>query len=139
MGSTWHSGWKTMRYEIRIDSSRGLCRVRFTGAVEPSELEAFRADFRAALDATPAMPTLYDLRQASLDRATASQMRQLGAVNASLSEWRGASRLALLVGDDLSFGLMRMYEVLGASPNLRIQVFRDEREAEEWAADGSAP
>ena len=58
----------------------------------------------------------------------------------SLAMWldSGKARLAIVASDDLNFGVARMHEVLGASPNLEIAVFRDLSAAEEWALGGGS-
>ncbi len=44
--------------------------------------------------------------------------------------------MALVVSDDFSFGVARMHQVLGESPNLEVSVFRDLSTAEGWALRG---
>lgn len=59
-------------------------------------------------------------------------MSALRYANERLAEHRGNARLAVLVGDDLHYGIIRTYEALGVTPNLELRVFRDEGEATDW-------
>ncbi len=46
--------------------------------------------------------------------------------------WRGPARVALLATDDLSFGLLRVFEAFRSSDGYEIRVFRDEEAALAW-------
>lgn len=46
--------------------------------------------------------------------------------------WPGPARVALLATDDLSFGLLRVFEAFRSSDGYEIRVFRDEEKALAW-------
>ena len=46
--------------------------------------------------------------------------------------WPGAARVAFLAEDDLTFGLLRMFEAFREQENYQTKAFRDEEEAREW-------
>ena len=71
----------------------------------------------------------YDFRKSQLDLST-EEMRTLAAKTKQLSQ--GYSKVALLAGSDLSYGLSRMFEVLREQDYSDIYVFRDEDKAMEW-------
>jgi hypothetical protein len=121
-----------MEYEITLDRTRHRCRVRVTGPLDVSKYESAIEELIDALGDAPNTPTLYDIREADLRHLNADDMRALRLANERLSDRRGAARLAVVVANDVHFGLVRMYEALGATPNLDLRVFRDKDQAERW-------
>ncbi|MFQ5350627.1 MAG: hypothetical protein ACE5EG_09320, partial [Thermoanaerobaculia bacterium] len=51
--------------------------------------------------------------------------------------WPSAARVAYLAADDLTFGLLRMFEVFREQENYQTRVFREEQEALEWLQEWS--
>ena len=49
--------------------------------------------------------------------------------------WPGAARVAYVAEDDLTFGLVRMFEVFREQENYQTKVFRDEQAARTWLLD----
>ena len=49
--------------------------------------------------------------------------------------WPGAARVAYVAEDDLTFGLVRMFEVFREQENYQTKVFRDEPSARTWLLD----
>jgi hypothetical protein len=121
-----------MLVDVSIDAELGVCSVRVTGRFELSQRRSAMHAILERLGADPDMPTLYDLRGSDFTHLSAEDMALLRDQNRQLAGRRGDTRLALLVADDLSYGLCRMYAALGVSSNLEVDVFRDEREALRW-------
>ena len=48
------------------------------------------------------------------------------------THWPSASRVAYVAADDLSFGLLRMFEVYREQENYETRVFREEQGARDW-------
>ncbi len=76
---------------------------------------------------------VFDLREAEGD-FVAEEMKILAEKCRNLDQ--EYSRIALLGSDDLSFGLMRMYQVLREQKNTDISVFRNKNKALEWVQSG---
>lgn len=126
-----------MNLTIEFNKSRGYGHVRVVGAFDPSEYEAGvetvlnHADFRCG------MPLVFDLREAVLEHLRGETFRTFASVNERLAPRRGNARSAILISGELHFGIMRQYAVLGATPNLENNIFRDLDEAVDWACASS--
>ena len=75
---------------------------------------------------------LYDLRECVL-KADSAQLKVLA--NQATRYNLEPSKVALLVLDDLSFGLSRMYEAIRSADNIELNVFKMESAAIDWLTD----
>ena len=77
---------------------------------------------------------LWDFRDADLSKITPNNMEQIIKISKSNAHLRENGRTALVVYQDLSFGLSRMYEILSELSEHSIPhcVFRDMGEAIKW-------
>jgi len=119
-------------FDIAWDDSVGIARVRVTGVYD---LESVDRVSEALLDLpgfTPGTGVLYDVRGIDPGNVDAQQMRMLGKRNEARADRRGSGKMAVLVSNDVTFGLARMYSVLGVPPNVDMRPFRDSSEAEAW-------
>lgn len=128
-----------MRFETHIDSANRIARIRITGAFDVSRFSAIVTDIMEHPDFIPGMPAVWDMREAELGHVTEQEMRSIGDQSQHLAERRGNARAALVVSDDFRFGMARMTQVLGKSPNLEMAIFRDLVSAEDWATESSEP
>lgn len=93
------------------------------------------SDIKQALDQTRDesgynhLSRLWDFRKASFD-FSAEELEEIASY-ASAADL-DPSRVAMLVGQDLSFGVSRMYEAYRSSPMTDVKVFREEGEAIDW-------
>jgi hypothetical protein len=116
--------------EHRID--RGVLVLVFQGETSDAEIENLLD--RLATAAAPPRPwhLLLDVRgSSSLSRRSPERIRAL----VEIMERRGeayAWRLAVLVGEDVQFGLTRMASAFADPHQLDIRAFRDEQEARSW-------
>ncbi|UCG50517.1 MAG: hypothetical protein JSW58_09920 [Candidatus Latescibacterota bacterium] len=84
-------------------------------------------------DAQPNMNALWDLRDADVSSFSSPAVERLAEFVSTQWGTGGKSRAALVVLQDLAFGLSRMYEILlGGRTSSDVQVFRDYAEALEW-------
>ncbi len=120
-----------------IDSETELRTHVITGELTPEDLiatfeEAFsRDDFQVGSHA------LWDFRGATGKDLLAGNVRSL--VDAVVKHRSGdeGTRIAVVVARNLDFGLARMYQqMLEASTEVKVMVFRDRDEAEIWAKGG---
>lgn len=72
---------------------------------------------------------LWDFRESQVAFSTA-ELVKIAELNSQLG--RSYHKTAILVGNDLAFGLSRMYQVFREADNTHISVFRDESEALRW-------
>lgn len=123
---------------MHVNEAEGYGRIVVAGVVEPDEYDAAVRRVLAHPRFQPGMPLVFDLRAADLSRLSAEAFRGFAVTNQDFAGRRGRARSALLVADDLQFGLLRMYEVLGATQNLENRVFRDLADAIAWARGDAA-
>jgi len=123
-----------MKIDIDLEESHGFCRVKVVGKFDLSEYAPSINRVVDAMGDTPDMPALYDLRETDMAHIGTSEIRAMGSAHRGIANRRGTARVAVLVGDDLTYGLARMYEALGMPPKLQMQVFRNVDEAEAWVS-----
>jgi len=116
-----------------IDSATGLRTHVATGALTPDELDAeLRATYRRP-DFRPEANSLFDAREAQLDAFAGAEVRHIVE---TVLKYRGAppgTRTAIIVGQDLGFGLARMFEQqFEAKEPSDVMVFRDMDAATAW-------
>jgi len=130
---------KSMQVEVSIDRGLNLAVIRITGNLLLGEVTRHAMAFVERPDVVPGMPAIFDLREADFSSFGATDSRSLAEVNRRLATRRGSARVAFLVQSDLGYGVLRMHEVLGQSPNLQVRVFRDLMEAQHWVLGPFAP
>ena len=95
-------------------------------------------DIKKALDKTrdksgySNLSRLWDFRKTAFD-FSAEELEEI-ASHASSAD-HDPSRVAILVSQDLSFGVSRMYEVYRKNTLTDVNVFRDEPEAIAWLVE----
>jgi len=122
-----------LTFEIEVDKSGRFCLVRLRGRMDISEYESAMHAFQEHPGVVPGMATVYDLREAQMGHLNADDFRTMSVYNEKNAARRGPARIAIVVPDAVHYGLARMYQVLGATPNLDTQVFTDHEKAVQWA------
>lgn len=122
-----------MPVSYRIDSPNGIVWTKVTGVLTDEQLlrhkEALLADpaFRAG------MKEISDVRDVERLDVTREGIRRFASFDAVHSSHLSAHEIALLVSDDLTFGLGRMYGALTEGNIGGVKVFRCESEVRSWA------
>ncbi len=94
-----------------------------------------KSDLKGVLDAITVDGTimhsrrLWDLRECDLNLPS-NELMELASIARSRDPDSG--RGAILVGKDLTFGLLRIYKAFRESESNDVMVFRDEDEAIDW-------
>lgn len=97
-------------------------------------LEAYERLYRGP-DWRPGYSELADLRRCDMRQVTADGLRRLSRLaQSAVGDAAVSFRTAVVVEDDLPFGLARMYGTFADTLAEDVQVFRDEGEAIEWLA-----
>lgn len=109
-----------------------------TGIISTGEIMKHLRNFYSSPDYSPAMNSLWDLRDADFSEVKPHEIRTLMEMVKGHWGQNGSARSALLVTKDLDFGLARMYEMLmdGGTAG-SVMVFRDHDEAVEWLEEKS--
>ena len=126
-----------MAITTTIDSVTGLRTHVVTGELTAQDLiETIESAFNRD-DFEPGSDALWDFRGATGRDLTAKEVRSIVDAVKSRRAKDTRTRVAVVVARDLDFGLARMYQqMLEASTMVRVTVFRDRDEAEEWLARG---
>ena len=76
--------------------------------------------------------TLWDLRKLDFSYIDAEFERRIIFVRKTMNKERGSAKPAFVVESDLSFGLMRMYQILFEGLSQDLHVFRTIEDAKAW-------
>ncbi|MGD9098461.1 MAG: hypothetical protein PVF97_10270 [Desulfobacterales bacterium] len=118
-----------------IDHTHGLIFATTGPVVSDHDWLWLQAALRSLADSGLAFDHLVDLRPVEDCRLSPNVIR-LSAKKPALAP---DSRQAFVAGDNLTYGMCRMYEILSASRSLKIEVFRDMRSAQEWLGLAAPP
>ncbi|MEM1415737.1 MAG: STAS/SEC14 domain-containing protein [Myxococcota bacterium] len=110
---------------------RGFARVRAAGALTPEKALAIFRNLYGHDDHEPGMDVLYDLREADLSRLQADEMKVMFS---RLGELPPADRAAIVVREDVDYGVMRMWFVFSSTNAGERKIFREVEAAERWLA-----
>jgi len=84
-------------------------------------------------DFNPEMNTLWDLRDADVSSFPSEQVQHIQSFVSQYWGKSGKSQSALIVSEDVAYGLSRMYEIMSEGKTAsKIMVFRDYEEALKW-------
>lgn len=122
-----------MNIETRIDEGRHLREQKIKGAIDVPGLQTLLGNFYQSEAYDPSMDSLWDLTEADFREVKTEEIRALAEMVSKHWGSDARSRAALVVSQDLGFGLARMYEILLSaldSPN--VMVFRSIEEARDW-------
>lgn len=120
-----------MSFEVSWDAGDELIRARIEGAVTLAELADSLRTFIASGAHRPDASSLWDLRAFDFARLDRRFTEAMVSMRRDAPE-RGSARIALLVSDDLGFGMMRMYALMSDDLPQQVDVFRDEAAAVGW-------
>lgn len=118
-----------MPYTLRIDARLGLALVRASGTVTVEEFTAYRRDLASHPEFREGMHLLVDLSDARFE-PSAAQVRRL----ANAGPFSEGSKQAVVVADDLHFGLARMWSMRREGERGSLRPFRTVGEACAWLA-----
>ena len=123
---------------FNIDTAVGLVRVVVSGPFSIQDHAGLtkriieHPDFRANMD------FLIDARSLDMNQTRAQDIRATGEHLATVRGRMGHGKLAWVAGDNVGFGLARMFEIMHESGRLmQMVVFRDAEEAERWVMGGA--
>ena len=122
-----------MPMSYTIDSDAGVISITGEGLLTDSEMidcvDALRHD--PAL--RPEMNTLSDMRRIEVGFTSAGVEKMVEVMRAT-EDRRGAAKAAIVVSEDVAFGMARMFESIadfsGVHPEFRV--FRDIQSAVDW-------
>jgi hypothetical protein len=119
--------------EFEFDAERRLFRVTLVGQVDSRHCVELIAAMLAHPDFKPGTPAIWNAQNADLSGISYEDISQMRAFQEGHAGVRGQARIALVAGNDMSFGVGRMAAQINDLPHLEINVFRDLPAAEHWA------
>ena len=120
-----------MSAKFDINVKQGILYVRATGEPTADEIIQVLKKLQDGSSYTHKL-RLWDYRNADFKL----EKGELERVSHQASKADGKpGKVAMLVNQDLAFGLARMYEVYRESSFTRVEVFRDESKAVAWLLD----
>jgi hypothetical protein len=121
-------GAHDMPVSYRIDHERRVVLARADGRVAPEDFSEFLDALAGDAGFDPEIDLLFDLRGISGDWPPTSVVRHF----VEHPIFAGSARKAYVASGDLTFGLVRMFEMMRADPAGNIRAFRDMDEARAW-------
>jgi len=117
----------------QIEQPQQLTIITGTGELSYDEVLNTIRSFYAE---SPTLNVLCDLRQASAERISSSQVNQIAELIQKLKRVRKGGRTAIVSSRDVTFGVARMLEALINIPNddfaYELRVFRKINDANRW-------
>lgn len=111
-----------------IDPEQKLVTSRIWGIVTNDEVDEHNRQLRNDPLFDPTYRQLADMTGVTRNTVTTTNVQQ----TARDQYFSPGARRALLVADDTTFGLCRMYETYAESTGQILTVFRDRKQAEDW-------
>lgn len=121
-----------MPISYRIDVERGLVLTTASGTLTDDDILQLKDRLVRDPDFTPGMKELSDIRNIDALDVTPAGIRAMVQQDGKDSERITFQRLALVLSDDVAFGMARMYQTLTGSRMANVGVFRDIEQAKAW-------
>ena len=119
------------------DTEQKILVVTVQGKVTVAELAEVGEKISTSTTYPPNVDTLWDLRKADIGIFNKQMQQRLILLREQLRN-RGRARLAMVVEDDLGFGLLRMYTTYSEHLPQFIKVFKNYAEAQAWLRAGQS-
>lgn len=118
---------------MNVDRSGSFTRVTAEGLLSREALEETISALMGNGRAAPHVDLLWDLRAARLNEINGTDVRRLAALVSAKGRHCRGCKAAILVADDVGFGIGRMWELLTEDDlPIHSRVFRSAAEAEAW-------
>lgn len=122
--------------EFDYDRELGARVATFSGTVDDQELLGSYGQLLASEDYDPRLNDLVDMRPVTRLDVSGDAIRELVRAFTPLDPAMTETRLAIVAGSDVVFGMARMYELLRSDTPEEIRVFRDIDQARAWLKQG---
>lgn len=131
-----------MGIRYRVDQALGVAFVDADGELGDADLLAFAEQASADAAYYSGVNELVDFSGASLGDIKSETIRRVAELFSAAGELsHSSSKVAIVVADDLGYGLTRMYQVFRGGSGDHPTVFRSVDEARVWLGlpEGSGP
>jgi len=122
-----------MEISTEIDKQKNIRWHVVTGLIDVREVAEYLKGLYASSGSNSEMNVFWDLQGADFSAVSSEDIRSLMAYVGKIWGQGGRSKAALVVSNDLDFGLSRMYQIMmeGATSST-IEVFKDITAARRW-------
>ena len=122
-----------MKYNLKIYKDPVYAEVVGHGKATVEDFKQITHELISHAQFVRGINFLHDYRDIYAGHLTLDEVKSIAVMVASNREVLGNGRWAILVNNDLNFGMGRMWEILVSDDvDLDIRVFRDESEALGW-------
>jgi hypothetical protein len=123
-----------MPMTYRIDAEDGIVFMTAMGDVNFEEYRAFMALRDSDPNYCASMPAVFDARRARLSFSV-DEVRELAQIARAQLPGK-LIRRAIVVADDLEFGISKLFQILTNDARHQYEVFRDYESALDWVTGG---
>jgi hypothetical protein len=124
-----------MACSVQEDRADGLVTVLVDGEPSVEEIQSAMATIWTTPTYLENLRVLWDLRKGSLGHLDTQALRDVAQFEQNKRPDLATSRIALLVGRDVDFGLSRMLGAFMSEEPLEDRVFRDVEAAKAWLSE----
>lgn len=122
-----------MEITFTVAPEKSFGTVTITGKFDLDTFRDFYKQMVSHPDFSSGMSVIWDVRQADISKISQDEMRTVGNNIAYLTKERGSGKGALVVSDDISFGVSRMGEMMTEKfVTVTVRVFRNMENAVKW-------
>jgi hypothetical protein len=126
-------GVNQMEINIYIDPRADIREHKVSGVIDIQALKDFLKKLYDTPEFNPNMNVIWDLGEADFSEVSSSDVRSVMDLVGKYWGVGGKSKAALVVSEEVGFGLTRMYEILMSSATTsKVMVFKNMEEAREW-------
>ena len=127
-----------MNYQIIKKENKNYFVVEASGTADPQTLTRLLPELLNHSEWATDIGTILDFSQLSIANLNFEEITQLSTLTRSFKGVLGAGRCALVVGEDVEFGLGRMWQLMTESyVDIEIDVFNSRVLAESWLDDAA--
>ena len=98
-----------MEFDYQFSKELNYLRVRASGRLEVGELLKFAQEIRQHPEFIPGMNSIWDLLGTEYHHVEVKDFEEAAEFRELVEEERGTATVVIVVGDDLGFGLSRMF------------------------------
>jgi hypothetical protein len=124
-----------MQYTIEFGGDPQDVTITTSGVAEPAVFTRYLEEFLADARFRPGMAVLIDHSALDARSLSTADLRTIADGVLSRDDLIGASVVAVVASDSLTFGLARMWEAFTATSQLRSRIFYSRDEALAWLRD----
>ena len=122
-----------MKFEINFDHMPAYVLIRTEGETSVRDFDALLTTLVESPRWITGTDQIVDHRKLEIDNHPSNEVQEIEDIVKSHNEKLGNGRCAFIVKDNLGFGLIRMYELIGGGNiHIKVGIFHSINEAVEW-------